>query len=532
MKRRLALAVLVVCLPGLLAVLLQRGARTEVEDALQARGLQWGSYEGRVGGLTWRDLTGAGVSVATLDVVLAPWPAVVASGVDLDLAAIDGPPAPAASPSEGAAPALTLAGLANAAVRVEDLDLSWGGEPLLEDLGGPLRPRVSLDGPGGFVRQDADGSWSAQLQRDLELGPLSAAAELSLTCAGTASCDVVLQSEDATLEHPLLAPGPVGPAVLRVRGTVQPRAGTAEGSVRFGDLEALVRRSADGQVDLDARGNALEDVVSLFSPWIPEAAVARVTGTVGFQATLDPEEGRLVALTPSAEGLGAEGAIPNPMLLRRGEFTWRAPIEGGGWVPRTTGEGIAGWTPLDAAGLAPQAMIHAEDAAFSSHGGVHLPAIQDAVDAWIAAPESDLRGGSTITQQLAKNLFCDPLDRTLARKLRELVLSLDLERTLPKRRILELYLNIVELGPEIYGVSAAADAYFIKRPSRMTPTEAVFLAAILPSPRGGYARAAAGRLPRGRMAYILDNMVDGTALTRAEADRAKAAPLRIVPIQR
>ena len=56
--------------------------------------------------------------------------------------------------------------------------------------------------------------------------------------------------------------------------------------------------------------------------------------------------------TPSAEGLGAEGAIPNPTLLRRGEFTWRAPIEGGGWVPRTTGEGIAGWTPLDAAGLA------------------------------------------------------------------------------------------------------------------------------------------------------------------------------------
>jgi monofunctional biosynthetic peptidoglycan transglycosylase len=131
---------------------------------------------------------------------------------------------------------------------------------------------------------------------------------------------------------------------------------------------------------------------------------------------------------------------------------------------------------------------------------------------------------------LAKNLFCDPGDRTLARKLSELLYALELEAILPKQRILELYINIVELGPQVYGVGPAADAYFIKRPARMTPSEAAFLASILPAPRTYYRRALGGNLPRARMAFVLDNMANGGVLTAHEAAVAKARPPRIVPL--
>ncbi len=139
-------------------------------------------------------------------------------------------------------------------------------------------------------------------------------------------------------------------------------------------------------------------------------------------------------------------------------------------------------------------------------------------------------GGSTLTQQLAKNLFLDGRDRTMVRKLRELLYALELERTVGKERILELYLNIVELGPHLYGVGPAADAYFIKTPDRLTPREAAFLAVLLPSPRRLAERAwLAGRTPDARIDAVLDNMVDGKALTRARAEQARRAPLRIVP---
>ena len=91
-------------------------------------------------------------------------------------------------------------------------------------------------------------------------------------------------------------------------------------------------------------------------------------------------------------------------------------------------------------------------------------------------------GGSTITQQLAKNLYLSP-DRTWWRKLREWAIARSIERALPKRRILELYVNVVEFGPRTYGVEAAARRYFGKPAARLSEMEAATLAAMIPSPR-------------------------------------------------
>ena len=127
------------------------------------------------------------------------------------------------------------------------------------------------------------------------------------------------------------------------------------------------------------------------------------------------------------------------------------------------------------------AVIVSEDANFYSHEGVDHEAIRDAI-------KDDLRkgrlarGGSTITQQLAKNLFLSR-ERTISRKVKEYVLARRIDDRLSKSRILELYLNVVELGPMVYGVGHASAYYFGKKPSELTLRESSFLAAMLPGPR-------------------------------------------------
>jgi monofunctional biosynthetic peptidoglycan transglycosylase len=127
-----------------------------------------------------------------------------------------------------------------------------------------------------------------------------------------------------------------------------------------------------------------------------------------------------------------------------------------------------------------RAVLAAEDLGFYSHHGFERAEMKAALqDAW---EEKRLpRGASTITQQLAKNLWLSP-SRNPLRKLKEAALTRQLEAHLPKRRILELYLNVAELGPGIFGAEAAARHYFGKSARSLTEHEAALLAASLPLP--------------------------------------------------
>jgi monofunctional biosynthetic peptidoglycan transglycosylase len=127
----------------------------------------------------------------------------------------------------------------------------------------------------------------------------------------------------------------------------------------------------------------------------------------------------------------------------------------------------------------PLAAVASEDQRFLQHPGIDFHSIQRSLEA--AEYGERLRGASTITQQLAKNLFLTP-SRSLLRKGIEAYLAVITEVCLPKRRILEIYLNIVELGPGIYGVGAASRHYFDKRPADLSNSEAALLAAVLPNP--------------------------------------------------
>ena len=128
----------------------------------------------------------------------------------------------------------------------------------------------------------------------------------------------------------------------------------------------------------------------------------------------------------------------------------------------------------------PRSVVSAEDAKFCSHHGIDWDALRDVID---DAEEGEVtRGGSTITQQVAKNLFLWP-GRSVVRKALELPLALWIDLVLPKQRILEIYLNIAELGPSGQFGAQAGSAFAFGRPaSALSPRDAALLAAILPNP--------------------------------------------------
>jgi monofunctional biosynthetic peptidoglycan transglycosylase len=153
------------------------------------------------------------------------------------------------------------------------------------------------------------------------------------------------------------------------------------------------------------------------------------------------------------------------------------------------------WVPI---GRVSRHLVHAvlasEDQKFFGHEGVDWDAVRDSVDANRRAGRF-ARGGSTITQQLAKNLFFST-HKSLVRKARELVVASWLERDLSKVRILELYLNVIEWGDGVYGCQAAALRYYGKPASALDASEAAGLAAMIPNPRRINPRVSAARHAR------------------------------------
>jgi monofunctional glycosyltransferase len=140
------------------------------------------------------------------------------------------------------------------------------------------------------------------------------------------------------------------------------------------------------------------------------------------------------------------------------------------------------WLPLDAISRnLVYAVVLSEDADFFSHQGIDYDALLAALGENIKQREWKY-GASTISQQTTKNLFFDN-QKTLTRKFQELVATRHLEQALSKNQILELYLNMAEFGPNLYGIAAASHYYFRKTAAELNAAEGAFLALLLPSPR-------------------------------------------------
>ncbi len=173
----------------------------------------------------------------------------------------------------------------------------------------------------------------------------------------------------------------------------------------------------------------------------------------------------------------------------------------------------------------PHAVIATEDRRFYQHFGLDIIGLARAMVANVQAGRV-VQGGSTISQQLAKNLFLTP-DRTLLRKLRELMLSLWLEARLSKDDILTLYLNRVYLGAGAYGVEAASQRYFGKSARKVNLQEAAMLAGLLKAP-SRYSPTNDLKLSRDRAGQVLLNMVAAGYIDERQADAARKSPARLV----
>ncbi|MCB9945197.1 MAG: PBP1A family penicillin-binding protein [Geminicoccaceae bacterium] len=170
------------------------------------------------------------------------------------------------------------------------------------------------------------------------------------------------------------------------------------------------------------------------------------------------------------------------------------------------------------------AVIATEDRRFYSHFGLDLFGTARALVANLGAG-GVVAGGSTITQQLAKNLYLTP-ERSLTRKLKELVLALWLEARLTKQQILEVYLNRVYLGAGAYGVQAAAERYFAKNAADLTLAESAMIAGLLKAP-SRYAPTNDLALSRAREKTVLNGMVETGMIDRAQADAAASQTVTI-----
>jgi hypothetical protein len=360
--------------------------------------------------------------------------------------------------------------------------------------------------------------------------------------AGSARFEVALQ--DLTVRGEELAAEPVGPIRAGAAGLLRWNRRARSVSVEDGELwlgrdrrqavaaqfagDARLRPEPEFAFRLDARQIAYRRLLEALPPvivpdraWLEGDLTARlsVSGPVR-----RPAEWRFDGELDTSELTASEG--PSGVSFLKETFDYQPP------EPEARGRSIAvgpenpRFVPMR---QLPSWVTHAvtisEDAGFYGHRGFDFAELRNAVAERFT--DGRIRGASTITQQLAKNLFLSR-ERTLARKAREALLTVALESTLSKTRLLEIYLNIAEWGPGIYGIGEAARHYFGKNARDLGPKEAAFLATIIPNPVRYHVYYTRGELSAHWQDRVRDLLVKMRAvgqLSDPEFEDALGAPL-------
>lgn len=345
---------------------------------------------------------------------------------------------------------------------------------------------------------------------------------------------LLLRCARCRIDDRRLAAGPVAlpPLELRVarRAGIESnnlldlrlRATTAAGAVELQAVATLAPTGVTLAWTLPA--TPLAALYALAADAVPEARIARIDGSAQGSGRL-----RLPAWQADndvrIDGFAVGGLTTEK--LQHGWFAHVCRAADGSTRPRLSGEGERDWLDADALGtLLPAAVLAAEDQRFLRHPGYDVVEIAQALDAIDADGGPALRGASTLTQQLARTLFTGG-ERSLARKLRELLYAVEMERTLGKPRILQLYLNTVDWGPGLCGARAAARRYFGRRVAQLTPLEAAWLASALRAPHAAHAQQfLRGQPDADRARRVLMQMRE---LPRAQRERAARQTLAFAP---
>jgi hypothetical protein len=219
--------------------------------------------------------------------------------------------------------------------------------------------------------------------------------------------------------------------------------------------------------------------------------------------------------------------MPPAIMRLRGDFIFSSDEGAGPHRPIDVSPASADFIALrDVPPLLVRTLLLAEDAGFYGHRGIDLRELPTALlTNWSRGGAA--RGASTITQQLAKNLFLSR-DKQLGRKLKELVITFLLESALGKDRILEIYLNVIEWGPDLHGLRPAAHTYFGREPRALTPAEMAFLVAIIPGPikyQSSFAHGTPGPGLRSLIDELLGKLRAVDAISEEEYQRALGDPI-------
>jgi len=206
------------------------------------------------------------------------------------------------------------------------------------------------------------------------------------------------------------------------------------------------------------------------------------SGTVASKLSVSGKQGKF-SVQFDLENKCRVEKVPPEMDVKNFRKKFRRTVPGlKGDIEVESGPGSESWAPLDK--VSPymvKAVLTTEDTGFFVHHGFIPKSIENSLKENLEAGKF-ARGGSTVSMQLAKNLWLTRT-KTISRKAQEFFLTTYLEQSMSKQDIMELYLNVVEFGPEIYGIRQASHVYFGKQPDDLTVGEAAFLASILPSPK-------------------------------------------------
>lgn len=367
--------------------------------------------------------------------------------------------------------------LSGGPVSLELLGVKEGAMGLADTQRGTLggKARITLDDAGGSVVFDVDVSakdlavLQPKIAKDVVRG-----ISLRTMARGTLDADGHLRLDDGELQF--------GALHLRGRGTVEQSPEHLAANLTF-DLPVAACQSL------------LESVPAAL---VPHLAGARFKGTLAARGLVAFDTRKIddLLLKYDFDDLCEMVVVPPDLKKERfgGRFTHAIVTKDGEVDARTTGPGEEDWAAIDDISPFMQvAVLTTEDGAFFHHRGFNHAAIRSSIIANLKAGRF-VRGASTITMQLAKNLFLSR-EKTVSRKLEEVILATYLERTFRKEELMELYLNVIEFGPDVYGVRAAAMHYFGRRPEELNLAESLFLSSLLPRPREYHKIWEKGELP-------------------------------------
>lgn len=336
-----------------------------------------------------------------------------------------------------------------------------------------------------------------------------------------------------SIEQRWLAPGPVtdlsvawqGKGELSLDGS---RFDLHSGELQMGDvrveLAGLVERSASetranlrGGIPLASCQAMLDSTPRGLAPLLDGM---RMSGTFSVSGRLELDTRNLdrMVVDWSAANECRITAAPANVSPQRFSQPWRRSVKdaNGRVVSLESGPGTPGWVSRFAVSRhMDTAVLICEDGAFFRHRGFDQEAIRNSIRENLKAGRF-LRGASTISMQLAKNLYLSR-DKTLSRKLQEAVLTMLLEQELTKDQILELYLNVIEFGPGLYGIGPAARHYFNASASQLSLGQSLYLASILPNPTRQYF-GAGGQVTPGWSAYLRKLMQIALKIRRITED--------------